>query len=122
MTGRLAADTRVAGLAVTSMGEAGVLVDAAGRPLFPVLTWHDRRTGPSVAWWRARLRDTEVYRNTGMPQDHIYSAPQAAMVSQPGSGGFCPRPLVVVPGRLDHLQADRPGHHQLQYGLTHHAL
>jgi len=35
---------RVAGVAVASMGEAGVLVDEAGRPLFPIMTWHDRRT------------------------------------------------------------------------------
>jgi xylulokinase len=64
----------VAAVAVASMGEAGVLVDAAGEPLFPVLTWHDRRTLPWVDWWRARLPDTAVYGITGLPQDYIYSA------------------------------------------------
>lgn len=70
---QLTPEQRVAGLATTSMGEAGVLVDANGRPLFPILTWHDRRTQPWKDWWSARLTHAEVYGITGLPLDHIYS-------------------------------------------------
>lgn len=70
---QLGSEQRVAGLAVTSMGEAGVLLDAAGQPLFPILTWHDRRTLPWKEWWRARLTQAEIYEISGLPLDHIYS-------------------------------------------------
>ena len=45
----------MAALAVASMGESGVLVDADGIPLAPVLNWYDRRTVPWNDWWRQRL-------------------------------------------------------------------
>ncbi len=65
---------RIVGLAIASMGEAGVLLDADGRPLFPILTWHDRRTRPWKDWWSVRLSTAELYHITGLPPDHIYSA------------------------------------------------
>jgi xylulokinase len=71
---QMAPHQRVAGLAVASMGEAGVLVDADGQPLFPILTWHDRRTQPWKEWWSARLTGADLYHITGLPPDHIYSA------------------------------------------------
>ena len=71
---RLRPDQHIAGLAVASMGESGVLLDSAGRPLFPVLTWHDRRTLHWKEWWAKRLSATDLYRITGLPPDHIYSA------------------------------------------------
>ncbi|MCP4165126.1 MAG: carbohydrate kinase [Chloroflexi bacterium] len=61
-------------LSVASMGEAGVLVDASGKALAPVLTWHDRRTVPWIEWWRQRLRESQIYAITGLPLDYIYSA------------------------------------------------
>lgn len=74
IAGQLAPEQHVAGIAVASMGESGVLVDSAGRPLFPVLTWYDPRTRPWKGWWSARLSDAALYSVTGLPPDHIYSA------------------------------------------------
>ena len=65
---------RVAALAVASMGESGVLVDAEGIPLSPVLNWYDPRTVPWNDWWRERLEETAIYQITGLPLDHTYSA------------------------------------------------
>jgi xylulokinase len=70
---KLPSGSLVAGLAVASMGESGVLIDNAGQPLAPVLTWHDRRTLPWVAWWRQLISEDDLYRITGLPLDHIYS-------------------------------------------------
>jgi len=39
----------VAAVGVTSMGEAGVLLDGQGAPLAPVIAWHDDRDGQEVA-------------------------------------------------------------------------
>ena len=66
--------SQIAGLAVASMGESGVLVDQDGEPLAPVLTWHDHRTVPWMSWWRQRIAEDDLYRITGLPLDHIYSA------------------------------------------------
>jgi len=70
----LAADQRVAGLAVASMGESGVLVDRDGTPLTSILPWHDQRPRAYNPWWRERISETELFRITGLPLDHIYSA------------------------------------------------
>jgi xylulokinase len=74
VTGQLSAGQAVAGVTVASMGEAGVLIDEAGEALMPILTWHDLRTLPWVDWWRARMSQADIYRITGLPLDHIYSA------------------------------------------------
>ncbi len=71
---QLGSNQRVAALAVASMGESGVLADADGIPLAPVLNWYDRRTVPWNDWWRKRLDETTIYQITGLPLDHIYSA------------------------------------------------
>ncbi len=74
LTETLKPGTRVAGLAVASMGESGVLIDKDGGPLVPILTWYDNRTIPWVEWWRQRISEDNLYRITGLPLDHIYSA------------------------------------------------
>jgi len=70
----LAADQSVAGLAVASMGESGVLVDSDGHPLTSILPWHDQRPRAYNPWWRERISETDLFRITGLPLDHIYSA------------------------------------------------
>jgi xylulokinase len=42
---------RVRGVAVASMAEAGLLLDAAGRPLSPIISWQDSRSDPQYRWW-----------------------------------------------------------------------
>lgn len=62
---------RVAAISVDSIGESFVGLDADDRPVLPVPTWYDRRTG--------RLRATvgigakEWYDTTGMVDDDIYT-------------------------------------------------
>lgn len=55
--------SRVVGIGVASMAEAGLLVDAAGRPATPLLAWFDQRPAaqaaglardPGLAWLHAR--------------------------------------------------------------------
>jgi xylulokinase len=66
----------VIGVGVSSMAESGVLVDAAGEPCAPVITWHDLRTKPLLDQWRARVDPLALYRMSGLSFDHIYSAPK----------------------------------------------
>ena len=51
----VAADHPVAGLGVSSFAEAGLPLDAAGQPLYPIIAWYDRRPEPQAAWWETQL-------------------------------------------------------------------
>jgi xylulokinase len=71
---KLTPGQHIAGVAVASMGEAGVLVDQAGAPLAAIMTWYDHRTLPWVDWWRERISEQDLYRITGLPLGHTFSA------------------------------------------------
>lgn len=58
-------DVRALAVSVASMGEAGTLVDAALRPVYPIIAWFDNRTEAVV---RALSRDVgreAIFRVTG---------------------------------------------------------
>jgi sugar (pentulose or hexulose) kinase len=57
----------VLGLGVASMAESGVLLDRAGRPIGPVIAWHDPRDAHEVADAGAALGADEYARRTGLP-------------------------------------------------------
>lgn len=63
---------RVRGLAVASVGEAGVLLDARGEPLTPIIAWYDRRTATYARRWNAHDDPLETFRLTGMLPVPIY--------------------------------------------------
>ena len=49
-TGQLDDAGRVAGVAVASVGEAGVPLDGLGQPTYDAIAWFDQRTQPQVEW------------------------------------------------------------------------
>jgi xylulokinase len=53
----LAEPGRVRGVAVASMAEAGLLLDASGRPVTPVIAWYDSRSDPQYRRWREQFAD-----------------------------------------------------------------
>jgi sugar (pentulose or hexulose) kinase len=58
---------RVAGLGVTSMAESGVLLDARGRPVVPVVAWHDARDLAEVARLGRDMGADRFSATTGLP-------------------------------------------------------
>jgi sugar (pentulose or hexulose) kinase len=58
----------VLGLGVASMGESGVLLDRHGRPVAPVIAWHDTRDRVELAELDARLGADTFSARTGLPQ------------------------------------------------------
>lgn len=70
---RAAADPRqIAGIAVASMGEAGVPLDETGQPLYPIIAWHDPRGEEYVPYWQRVVGAERVYDLTGMPLGGLY--------------------------------------------------
>ncbi|MCS6840656.1 MAG: FGGY family carbohydrate kinase [Roseiflexus sp.] len=63
---------RVRGMAVASVGEAGVLVNALGEPVTSIIAWYDRRTAPYAQRWSAQDDVLETFRLTGMLPAPIY--------------------------------------------------
>ena len=44
-------DAEPVSIGISGMAEAGVPVDAAGRVLYPAISWFDRRTTETLEWW-----------------------------------------------------------------------
>lgn len=57
---------RIATIGIASMAEAGVLVDAQGTPLYPVITWFDPRTRPQAARLAQDPGTAALFRRTGL--------------------------------------------------------
>ncbi len=55
----------VAGLAISSMAEAGLLLDKQGSPVSPVIAWYDRRSEPQAGQIESMLSLERLYQVTG---------------------------------------------------------
>jgi sugar (pentulose or hexulose) kinase len=63
----------VRGIGVTSMAEAGVLLDAGGRPLAPTIVWHDTRGEDEAKLIAADFGVDEFAERTGLPASALCS-------------------------------------------------
>ena len=57
----------VLGIGITSFAESGVLLDRRGRPLAPLIAWHDERDRPDLDALAAELGPDQFGRHTGLP-------------------------------------------------------
>lgn len=58
---------RVIGVGVTSMAETGVLLDARGEPVAPMIAWHDTRGDPEAAEVAEAFGADRFTERTGLP-------------------------------------------------------
>ncbi len=58
---------RVLAVGVASMAESGVLVDAADRPLAPVIAWHDARDADLLTLLQEEIGGDRFSSRTGLP-------------------------------------------------------
>ena len=63
--GQLDDPGKIRGVAVTGMGMDGVPVDAAGRTLYPFISWHCPRTEPQQRWWLENIGPQRQFRIGG---------------------------------------------------------
>ena len=57
----------VAAIGIASMGEASVLLDSTGRPVAPVIAWHDTRDGQQLEELDEEIGRQEFMAETGLP-------------------------------------------------------
>lgn len=68
----LAAPARIAGVAVASMAEAGVALDAHGAPTHPVIAWFDDRSADQAHRLAAAVGEQRMRAVTGLRPQPIY--------------------------------------------------
>lgn len=73
LTGNIVYPERIAGIAVASMGEAGVLLDQHGSPLGEIIAWFDRRTIPQMDRVATLIGSERIAAITGLSPQPIYS-------------------------------------------------
>ena len=64
---------RIAAVAVTSMGESGVLIDANGVATAESIAWYDNRTRPQARWLAAHIGKDELFARSGLSLQPIFS-------------------------------------------------
>jgi len=72
LTQSLGASPPIAGLAVASVGEAGVLIGEDGSELGPVIAWYCCRTVAEGETMRAKLGDDYVFAVSGVTANHTF--------------------------------------------------
>ena len=76
VTAAAASAGTIFGLAVASMGEAGVSLDRNGRPTHDVIAWFDRRTVPQTDAFAAQIDPDALFAITGTELQPILTAPK----------------------------------------------
>src|SRR5689334_5788384 len=64
----------VRGVAVASMAEAGLLLDAAGQPLTSLIAWYDSRSDPLFRRWREQFGDEHFLPIAGNRPNPVFGA------------------------------------------------
>lgn len=61
-----------AAVAVASVGESGLPVDADGRHLGPLIAWNDARSAQQAQWWQAAVGRDRIHQVSGQTLDPHY--------------------------------------------------
>ncbi|MBI1881600.1 MAG: carbohydrate kinase, partial [Chloroflexi bacterium] len=71
-TAQLDQPSRIVSIAVASMGEAAVPLDAHDQPTYDVIAWFDRRTQPQVDWLDQTIGKDRLFEITGLSLQPIF--------------------------------------------------
>ena len=88
-----APEGRVLGIGVTSMAEAGVLLDGEDRVLHPAIVWHDARGAGEADGIRCRTRRGSLQRAHRSARQPAVHAGEASLALRPSPTGACRAPL-----------------------------
>src|SRR5919106_2423839 len=72
-TGQLDRPERIVGVAAASVGEAFVTLDAAGRPIGPLIAWYDERPRAELDWLTREVGLERLHALCGLSPDPTFS-------------------------------------------------
>ena len=78
----------VDGIAVASMGESGVALDAHMHPVAPMIAWYDLRLEEQETWWRSVTDPWAIYQLTGLLLDRKFSVNHLLWLREHGREEF----------------------------------
>ncbi|MHB1294287.1 MAG: FGGY-family carbohydrate kinase [Anaerolineae bacterium] len=73
VTAQLSPADTIIGLAMASVGEAGVPLDAHGQPVYPIIAWYDERPRPQAEQLAERVTEKTLYHISGLPMGHTFT-------------------------------------------------
>ena len=71
-TSRIGDARKIAGIAVTSMGESGVPLDMNGNATSDIIAWFDGRTDSQAKWLEEKIGRARIYELSGVPLRPIF--------------------------------------------------
>ena len=80
--------SHVVSVAVASMGESGVPLDAGNQPLYPAIAWFDARTQPQAAWLDDVVGKDRLFATTGLSLQPIFGLCKLLWLKQQRPGIF----------------------------------
>jgi xylulokinase len=72
VTSKIGETRRIAGIAVTSMGESGVPLDKDGKATSDIIAWFDGRTASQAEWLEEKIGRERIYELSGVPLRPIF--------------------------------------------------
>lgn len=69
-------------VAVSSMAETGIALDAYGVPACPAIAWYDARTAEQAAWWEKAFGCEFIFAQTGLPILPIFGINKLCWIKQ----------------------------------------
>lgn len=64
---------KIKAIGVSSVAEAGVILDEDGEPLGQIMAWYDQRPNPCLEAVKSRVPALDFYRKTGMKPEAIHT-------------------------------------------------
>lgn len=115
-----AAGYQVQALAIASMAEAGLPVDAHGNPLYPIIAWYDRRSSSQAEKVERAVGRENLYTITGQRSSASFGLTKWLWLREnlpdiaPKTAAWLPLPAYIL-SRLC-------GHHVVDYSIASRAL
>ena len=73
---------RIAGLAVASMGESGIPIDADGAELYDAIAWFDNRTEPQTRWLDEHIGSERIWSISGSTPQALFGLTKLMWIQQ----------------------------------------
>lgn len=88
LTSRLEAPHAIQGLAVASVAEAGVPLDATGAPTYPIIAWYDTRTTEQAQWLDQTIGRRRLFDVSRLSLQPIFSLCKVLWLRQHAPDAF----------------------------------
>jgi xylulokinase len=75
-------------IGIASMAEAGVPLDAGGRPVGEIVAWFDQRPAPQAEWLERRVGAQALFARTGLRPEAKYTLPKLLWLREERSREF----------------------------------